>query len=1023
MCPCSSSFQSVYVKQMMLRLLSPKGSGASFTRSYATTASAKLLKKYPLGSEISGYTINRVEEIPEFNLVAVALEHQQTGSKHLHVDRQDNNNVFSIIFKTNTPNNTGLPHILEHTTLCGSEKFPVRDPFFKMLNRSLSNFMNAMTGHDYTFYPFATTNVKDFNNLMDIYLDATLHPLLTSEDFYQEGWRLENEITRDKESPLTFKGVVYNEMKGQVSDSSYYFWIKFQESIYPSLNNAGGDPSQITQLVHNDLVEFHNKCYHPSNSRTFTYGNIPLAQHLEKLNKVFIPFGKRSNRNILKQPIDLNENVKTTIKGPVDPMLPSHQQYKTSLTWKTGSPSDIYETFLLKMLSSLLMDGHSSPLYQTLVETGLGTDFSVNSGSDSITAANLFTIGLNGLTKDISDNLEAHILEVLEAVMKEGFADIKIQALIHQLELSRKVENASFGLNVLSSLVPTWVSNIDPIDSLKWDNIVSRFKEDYSKRGDSIFRELLNDKILSKPYFKYTMVPDEILPSMIAKEEEKRLKDKVDALSEEDKELIYKRGLRLLEKQEEKEDLSCLPTVSVNDIPREFPSVRIDNRVHEGVPIQSRSSPKTNGLSYFRALKTLEASELPQELIKYLPLFANCLTNMGTKNRSMADLEDEIRLYTGGLSCNFFTHASPYNTNEVYLKFGLSSVCLNSDFDKMLSLWMQLLLETNFRNVSKLSTLIKLSTSDNMSDIVSSGHSYARSRATSKISKVAKIQESLGGIANIEFMNELAKLETEGRLEEVVIPKLEKIQQILLDGTSLQYSITTSKDSVGYQESQIAKFNDDVGFKSNFTKNAYEMPIPATGNLRNEFIQIPSHVGFASTALNAPSYSSQDSASLQVLSQLLTFRYLHGEIREKGGAYGGGASLDALNGLFTYYSYRDPQPLESLNIYDKAVNVNAYNIKEGVISDEDLEQAKLTIFQKLEAPKSVRDDGMSYFNYDIDDETKQERRGALLDCSLEDVLEVCEKYFPESAVRSKVVIGHDAEGIQGNPNWTTEVLK
>ncbi|ODQ49425.1 hypothetical protein PICMEDRAFT_14885 [Pichia membranifaciens NRRL Y-2026] len=1005
----------------MLRFLSKKAS-LSFSRSFTTKADSRILKKYSVGSNIHGYTVQRAEHIPEFNLVAVALEHEKTGSKHLHIDRPDDNNVFGIIFKTNTPNDTGLPHILEHTTLCGSEKYPVRDPFFKMLNRSLSNFMNAMTGHDYTFYPFATTNVKDFNNLMDIYLDATLHPLLTSEDFYQEGWRLENEVTKDKFSPLVFKGVVYNEMKGQVSDSSYYFWIKFQESIYPSLHNSGGDPSQITKLDHGDLIDFHSACYHPSNSRTFTYGNIPLNDHLKKLDDAFVPFGKRVSHNVLRQPVDYTENVDLVVKGPLDPMLPPNAQYKTSLTWKAGSPTEIYETFLLKMVSSLLTDGHSSPLYQGLIETGLGTDFSVNSGADSITASNFFTVGLNGLIKENSDKLEEKVIAILQKVKEEGFSDIKIKALIHQLELSRKVENASFGLNVLSSLVSNWVSNVDPINSLKWDDIVLKFKDDYSKRGDFIFKDLIEKHFLTKPYFKYTMKPDENFSKLVAQEEKERLKSKVEKLTEEDREVVYNRGIKLLEKQEEKEDLSCLPTVNVSDISREVPFLRINNKYEQGIPIQSRLSPKTNGLSYFRGLKCIKASELNQDLISYLPLFSSCLTNLGTNSKTMADLEDEIKLTTGGLSSSFFTHASPYDTNEVYLKFSLSSVCLDSEFGKMLSLWQQILLDTNFKNISKLSTLIKSSTADSLSDIVSGGHSYARSAASSKVSPVGNIQELLGGIHSIKFMNELAVFETEGSLAENVVPKLEKIKEILLSGSGLQYSVTTSKDVIRAQESQVLKFNDQLNFMGSFEKKPYEFEVPSGVILKNQFIKIPSHVSFSSTALCAPSYSSKESASLQILSQLLTFRYLHGEIREKGGAYGAGASLDSLNGLFSFYSYRDPKPLNTMNIFDQAVSATSSNIRKNQITEEDLEQAKLTIFQRIEAPKSVRDDGMSLFNYDIDDDLKQERRIDLLDCSLDDVLEAGDRYFSESSSKSRVVIGHDTSEIEKSSDWVVEEL-
>lgn len=205
-----------------------------FQRFASSYAQAQAVRKYPVGGIFHGYEVRRILPVPELRLTAVDLVHSQTGAEHLHIDRDDKNNVFSIAFKTNPPDSTGVPHILEHTTLCGSVKYPVRDPFFKMLNKSLANFMNAMTGPDYTFFPFSTTNPQDFANLRGVYLDSTLNPLLKQEDFDQEGWRLEHKNITDPESNIVFKGVVYNEMKGQISNANYYFWSKFQQSIYPS---------------------------------------------------------------------------------------------------------------------------------------------------------------------------------------------------------------------------------------------------------------------------------------------------------------------------------------------------------------------------------------------------------------------------------------------------------------------------------------------------------------------------------------------------------------------------------------------------------------------------------------------------------------------------------------------------------------------------------------------------------------------------------------------------------------------
>lgn len=235
------------------------------------------LSQFPKpGEKLHGFTLVRSKHVPELELTALHLQHDKTGADYLHIARDDSNNVFSIGFKTNPPDDTGVPHILEHTTLCGSNKYPIRDPFFKMLPRTLSNFMNAFTASDHTFYPFATTNAQDFKNLMSVYLDATLHPLLKQSDFTQEGWRIgpENPLAEDEASKkLVFKGVVYNEMKGQMSDAGYLYYIRFHDHIFPDINNSGGDPQKITDLTYEQLQKFHAEHYHPS---SFTRHDLRL---------------------------------------------------------------------------------------------------------------------------------------------------------------------------------------------------------------------------------------------------------------------------------------------------------------------------------------------------------------------------------------------------------------------------------------------------------------------------------------------------------------------------------------------------------------------------------------------------------------------------------------------------------------------------------------------------------------------------------------------------------------------------
>jgi len=958
---------------------------------------AKSLRRYPVGQILHGFEIKRVLSVPELSLTAVDFVHNKTGSNHLHIDRDDPNNVFSVGFKTNPPNRTGVPHILEHTTLCGSHKYPVRDPFFKMLNRSLANFMNAMTGHDYTFFPFSTTNDKDFENLRKVYLDATFNPLLQKEDFYQEGWRLENEVVEDKTSPLTFKGVVYNEMKGQESNASYLFWIKFQEALYPSLKNSGGAPSNITDLTYEDLLDFHAEHYHPSNAKTFTYGSLPVIESLEALNKEYMLFGKRHIKNIVKQPIELNKSMNVIAEGPLDPMAPAEKQLKASITWPCGNPSDVYETFCLKILSNLLTDGHSSPLYKTLIESGLGDDFSVNTGMESITASNFFTIGLQGLQS--VEQLETEVNQVFEKYSKEGFEDSKIDAIIQQLELGKKDQKSDFGMSLLYSILPGWVNKVDPFDVLAWEEIIEQFREEYKK--GNLFQNLIKKYFLNKPVFRFQMKAIENYDETIKAEEVERLKSKTSQLEEEDRDVIYERGLHLAKKQGEVEDLSSLPTLRVRDIPRKASFKPVSFSEVANNQIQRRITD-TNGLTYFRATRDVN---IPHELYPYLTLFSDSLTNLGTESQTMADIEDQIKLFTGGLSSSISVHSNPIDLSP-RVSFNFNGVALNQNSSHIYEIWENLLLNTNFNNKEKLSTLVRVLSSNNISGVAESGHSYARNYAGSGVSKAKAISESLNGIEQLQFLNKLNTWVQDDELfQKNIIDKLNELKQYLINSQGLRFSLISDEASVLENEKLISSFVSKLPSENINSVAVDKFPLNSS---TKSFIKLPFQVSYASSVLKGVPYTHEDGAKLQVLANLLTFKYLHREIREKGGAYGGGASYSGLDGIFSYYSYRDPKSLQSLETFQRAGKFALEN----EWTERDLEEAKLTIFQSIDAPTSVKSEGQALFKEGVTDEMRQIRREQILDVDITDIKEAAEKYLING--KPSVALVGDSQGDQND---------
>ncbi|OTA67306.1 hypothetical protein K449DRAFT_401818 [Hypoxylon sp. EC38] len=967
------------------------------------------LSQYPKpGEKLHGFTLLRTKHVPELELTALHLRHDKTGADYLHIAREDTNNVFSIGFKTNPPDDTGVPHILEHTTLCGSQKYPIRDPFFKMLPRTLSNFMNAFTASDHTYYPFATTNAQDFQNLMSVYLDATLHPLLKETDFTQEGWRIGPENPRvaergaaeTEESKLVFKGVVYNEMKGQMSDAGYLFYIRFQDHIFPDINNSGGDPQKITDLTYEQLRKFHAEHYHPSNAKLITYGDMPLADHLKEVDAQMNAFEKIQADIEHKRPIDLSDGPRTvTLFGPVDPLADPDKQYKTSVSWVTGNTNDVLESFSMALLSSLLMDGYGSPLYKGLIESGLGTDWSPNTGYDGSAATGIFSIGLTGVEQSNVEKVKGEVQKILREIRDKGFERTKIDGYLHQLELSLKHKTANFGLSVLHRLKGKWFSGTDPFDSLAWNDTVAAFEAKLAEGG--YLEELMDKYLLNDNTLTFTMAPSETYGAEIAKEEEDRLAAKIQEAAQEAggeqaaRKFFEQRELDLLVEQSKSntQDLSCLPTVHVKDIPRQKEPVLIRDEAAHGTTIQWHEAP-TNGLTYFRAINTFE--NLPDELRSLIPLFTDSIMRLGTKDMTMEQLEDQIKLKTGGVSVGYMSTASPTDFHQASEGLLLKGMALDRNVPEMFDLLRKLIQETNFDSPEaalRIRQLLEAAADGVVNDIASSGHAYARRYAESGLTREGYLSEQVSGLSQVKLITSLAGRPESDQFEDI-IEKLKQIQKFALAGNSIRTALTCGPDSVQANSSALSKFmssrpTDSVSFPP-AEKQTFARDIKA-------FFPLPYQVYYGCLALPTASYTSPQGAPLQILAQLLTHKHLHHEIREKGGAYGGGAYMKGLEGIFGFYSYRDPNPQNTLAIM-KGAGRWAVD-KEW--SDRDLEEAKISVFQGVDAPKSVNAEGMLRFMSGVTHEMQQKRREQLLDVTKDQVREVAQKYIVDGLAKEE----------------------
>lgn len=962
------------------------------------------------GEKVHGFTLLRAKHVPELELTALHLQHDKTGTDYLHVARDDKNNVFSIGFKTNPPDDTGVPHILEHTTLCGSQKYPIRDPFFKMLPRTLSNFMNAFTASDHTFYPFSTTNEQDFKNLMSVYLDATLHPLLKKSDFTQEGWRIGPEnplaVTEGADgtaeaSKLVFKGVVYNEMKGQMSDAGYLYYIRFQDHIFPAINNSGGDPQKITDLTYEQLKKFHAQHYHPSNAKVFTYGDMPLGDHLQAVNAQLSAFERIKEDAEIHRPIDLSDGPKhVVVSGPVDPLVDKDLQYKTSTSWLMGESTDIVEGFSLGIMSALLMDGYGSPLYKNLIETGLGTEWSPNAGYDNSGRVGIFSVGLTGVKQEDVPKVKEAIHKTFQEVRESGFEQGKIDGYLHQLELTLKHKTASFGMSLMQRIKPKWFEGVDPFESLAWNDTVSAFQTELSKGGyleGLLEKYLLNDKTLT-----FTMEPSSSYGDDLVSEEAERLARKIDDVVQqaggeaEARSLLEKQELELLEEQGKSntQDLSCLPSVHVKDIPRQKEYVSFTERSIDGVKLQLREAP-SNGLTYFKAINTFD--NLPEELRQLIPLFTDSIMRLGTKDMTMEQIEDLIKLKTGGVSAGYHVSSSPLDFHSASEGMAFSGTALDRNIPDMYRILRMLILETNFDSPQaelRIRQLLQGSADGVVNNIASSGHSFARGVAEAGLTTSGYLRQQVGGLSQVQLITSLAsRPESDGLAD--VVQKLKAIQQLALSGSSsFRTSIICSAESVADNENALRSF------LSTLPKNAVESngkSVPQLARNTKSFYPLPYQVYYGALAVPTVSYTSAAGAPLQILAQLLTHKHLHHEIREKGGAYGGGAYSRGMDGIFGFYSYRDPNPQNTISIMRNAGRWAA----EKEWNAQDLEEAKLSVFQSLDAPVSINNEGLDKFLYGITDEMIQERRERLLDVSKDQVREVAQKYIVESVEKNE----------------------
>ncbi|MGB5887237.1 MAG: insulinase family protein [Acinetobacter venetianus] len=943
------------------------------------------------------FQLLRQHHVEALDIQVSEYKHKVTGAVHYHLATSHDENVFLVAFRTQPMDSKGTAHILEHTALCGSEKFPVRDPFFLMIRRSLNTFMNAFTAADWTAYPFATQNKKDFQNLLSVYLDAAFAANLNPLDFAQEGIRIELENDQ-----AVYKGVVFNEMKGAMSSPTDQLYHQLAHHLFPETTyhyNSGGDPKDIPDLSYEQLVEFYKTHYHPSNAVFMTFGNESAYDLQEQFEKLALHKFSKGTTLYSTPEKRLTAPVEVTESYAVDSEDLTDKTYHV-MSWLLPETSDIKLRLGMRLVEGILLENSASPLRHYLETCGYAQSTGPLMGVDDSNFEMTFYCGVQGSNAEHAESFKNGVLQVLNDVASAPVDTDIVDAILHQIELHQREINGDgtpYGLSLILNGLGSAIHHNDPIHVWDVDSAIEQVKEEL--KDPMWLSNLIQTHLLDNPHrVQMTLVPDASKSVKEQQEEQARLAEITAHLTDAQKVEIQEKTEALKKRQDTPDNLELLPKVGLEDVPADLQIVQGQLReiICNGLdtPLNLYHAG-TNGIYYQQVL-----IQIPDEIVQspYFNLLSILMGEVGAGEYDYLEFQQIQTAVSGGLGMGASLRSKVDDKERISAWLTLTTKSLTQKFDaiQLLKLAFEKL---RFDEKDRIIELLQQRKTRWQSRLSGSGHSYAMQAASRQMSALARRDYHNTGLGALNWLSDLVnKIDQDETAYQSLINELQAIQRKLLQAPK-QFLLVCEE----HQSDRLVEEIQNVWDKLEVNKEPVSLTqVERVESSEDEAWLIQANVQFCSSAYQAVDVAHADAAPLMVLAAYLRNGFLHSAIREKGGAYGGGASYDGNACSFRFYSYRDPRLVETFNDFEASIQW-LLNTEQ---QPHQLEEAILGLVASMDKPGSPAGEAITACYALLHARTPKFRRllrERLLNVNLDDVKRVATQYLLEQTPVKAVV--------------------